>query len=449
MNETENKITEAAVQTAKPKKQWYAWVIFAVCFLMIFVALGFGSSTKGTFLTAICGQLGLDRAKFTINDSMRFITTAIMALFLGKTVEKIGLRWMAGLGFLFLTLSFTIYSLANDYWQFYIGGALLGAGLCWTTTSMVGYLVENWFSNGKGTIMGILLAANGLGGVVSEFVVTKLVYGMDGALTNAESHWRLAYRVIAIMFVVVGVLAFILIRNKPQDIGTEPMWQDKTKKKKRGMDWVGYTEKEVFQKPFFWISAVATFMTGMVLQSMVNISKPYMYDLGMSKDFVIAVFASHSAVLMLAKTLTGISYDTLGMRKTHFFCSLAAAVSMFSLFMLTPASKGWPFVYSIVSSFGLPLETVIIPLIVSYMFGKKAYKSMFGYFYALNAAGYAVGVPIANLFYEKQGTYKNIVLIMMIIILVMLVVQQISMAMADKSRDKKLAELAAVEVKNQ
>ena len=86
--------------------KWYAWVIFAIAFLMVFVALGFGSSTKGTFLTAVTGSLGLMRSRFTIAESCRYISTGILSVFLGRTVEKIGLRKMAGFGFLFLFLAF-------------------------------------------------------------------------------------------------------------------------------------------------------------------------------------------------------------------------------------------------------------------------------------------------------------------------------------------------------
>ena len=422
--------------SASKKKTFYPWLIFGTCFLMIFVALGFGSSTKGTFLTAVCGQLGLDRAKFTVNDSLRFLTTGIMALFLGKTVEKIGLRRMAGLGFLFLTASFTVYSFAGSYAMFYLGGALLGAGLCWTTTSMVGYIVENWFTNGKGTVMGILLAANGLGGLASEFIVTRLIYGADLQLEAADCTWRTAYRVIAAAFLAVGILAFLVIRDKPSDVGLAPLGAGMKKKKKRGLDWEGIAPADVYRKPYFWISAVSVFATGLVLQSLSNISKPYMYDVGLEKSFVVYVFAAHWLVLMIAKTVSGISYDVFGMRKTHFLCCIAAAGSMLALFFLTKESTVLSFVYSFVSSFGMPLETVMIPLTVSYLVGKKAYKSVFGCFYALNMFGYALGVPLANLFYEKQGTYKNVILIMMILILSVTVAQQVSFALCDRERKR-------------
>jgi len=416
------------------KHNYYAIAIFGICFLMIFVGLGFGSSTKGTFLTAITNQLGLERSLFTVSDSIRYITTAVMSVFLGRTVEKLGLRKMALFGFLFLVCSFTVNSFATDYWMFYIGGALLGAGLCWTGTAMVGHLVENWFTNGKGTVMGILLAANGLGGFASEFIVTKIIYGVNGDLPYELSQWRLAYRIIAIMFAVVGVLALLVIRNQPSDVGLEPVGQNMKKKKKRGSDFEGLEACEVFRKPYFYISAVAIFFTGFVLQAMTNVSKPYMYDLGFDKNYVIVIFASHALLLMASKSLAGIGYDTIGMRLTHAACCVCALVSLFSLWILTPGNSAPAWVYSLVSSFGMPLETVMIPLMTSFLFGKKAYKKVFGYFLALNTSGYALGVPLANLAYDIQGTYKNMILVLVFIMAAAAIAQQVSFGLAIKDR---------------
>ncbi len=424
----------AAPEAASPRRNTYVWVIFGISFLMIFIALGYGSSTKGTFLTAVTGSLGLKRSLFTVSDSLRYITTAVMSFFLGRTVEKLGLRKMAGFGFGFLMASFLISSFATDYWHFYIGGALLGAGLCWTTTSMVGNLVENWFTNGKGTIMGFLLAANGLGGFTSEFIVTKIIYGADGSLPYELSRWRLAYRIIAVLFAVTGVLAVLLIRNRPSDIGLEPLGRDRARKARRGLDWEGRGMAEIVRKPYFYVSAVCVFFTGFVLQSMGNISKPYMYDLGFDKNYVIMIFASHAILLMISKTLAGIGYDTLGMKKTFFACCVCAMGALASLCFLAPEHPLPAWIYSIISSFGMPLETVMIPLLVSFMFGKKAYKKVFGYYLAFNTLGYACGVPLANLAYDIQGTYRYMIFFLAAVMLAVTVIQQLSMSAAEKDR---------------
>ncbi|MBQ7601375.1 MAG: hypothetical protein IJU49_04325, partial [Lachnospiraceae bacterium] len=143
------KITSNPAWSSDTKKSWYAWVIFGAAFFMVFVSLGFGSSTKGTFLTSVTGSLGLARSKYTIGDALRYVTTAVLSLFFGRTEKKIGIRMMALFGFIFMTLSFLINGFApkitdavnsvipetNEglrdlmrYLPFYLGGILLGAG---------------------------------------------------------------------------------------------------------------------------------------------------------------------------------------------------------------------------------------------------------------------------------------------------------------------------------
>ncbi len=126
----------------KKKRFYYGWWIVAVCFLMIFITLGFGSYGKATYLKAICDDLGYDRSAFSINDSLRYISTGVLSFVFGSLVLKLKPRLMVILGFLFLIISFAIYCMANQLWHFYIGGIFLGAGFAWTGTSIVGYIIE-------------------------------------------------------------------------------------------------------------------------------------------------------------------------------------------------------------------------------------------------------------------------------------------------------------------
>lgn len=419
---------------AQKKNSRYAWVVFGVCFFIVFISLGFGSSPKSTYLTAVTEDKGWARSLFTLSDSCRYITTSILSFFFGAIVKKLGARKMIGFGFGFLILSMLISSFATEIWHFYISGAFLGAGLAWTTTAIVGHIVENWFTNSKGTLMGIILAANGLGGVASENVINRIIYGADGSLAGSATRWRLAYQVTAGIFAVSAVIALILIRNKPSDIGAEPLGQNAVKKKKRGLRWSGYEMSAILKKPFFYVSGVCVFFTGFMLQSMSNVAKPHMYDLGISKEYVIYVFSVHALVLTVSKISAGISYDKFGIRITFGFCCLAATVSLFCLSVMKGDSVILPWIYSIISSFAMPLETVMIPLLVSELFGEKSFSTVMGYYLAINTLGYACGVPLANLFYDLMGNYSTILKILTVFMVLIAVVTQLSMAAAKRDR---------------
>ena len=106
----------------------YKWVILAVCFFMVFLCLGFCSSTKSLYLGKITKHLNIPRSLFSINDSCRFISQAVINLFFGSLVAKFGVRKMISFGFLALIGSMLIYAFAETIYVFYIGGVLLGAG---------------------------------------------------------------------------------------------------------------------------------------------------------------------------------------------------------------------------------------------------------------------------------------------------------------------------------
>ena len=96
------------------KKLNYMWVIVVTCFIMEFVALGFCSSNKSLYLGAITEALNIPRSLFAINDSIRFLTTAVINLFFGTLVKKLGARKMVAIGFLCLIGSTQVYAHAES-----------------------------------------------------------------------------------------------------------------------------------------------------------------------------------------------------------------------------------------------------------------------------------------------------------------------------------------------
>ena len=170
---------------------------------MILICLGFGSSNKSLYLSAITDALGIKRSLFSINDSARFIATAIVNLFFGTLMQKVGSRKLICAGFLALISSMLIYAYASKIWLFCIGGALLGIGFAWTSTTMVGYVINCWCKEHKGTIMGFVLAANGIGGAIAAQIITPIIYDEKDAFG-----YRTAYKLVAIILLVAGSFVF-------------------------------------------------------------------------------------------------------------------------------------------------------------------------------------------------------------------------------------------------
>ena len=415
----------------KNKKFDYKWVVIAMCFLMVMISLGFTSSTKSLFPDEIANDLGVERSLVSLGESCRYITTSVVNLFFGFLVIKFGPKKLICVGFTLLISSMLLYSFANQLIVIYIAGSLLGAGLSFTSTTMVGYMVEIWCSENKGTIMGAVLASNGLGGAVALQVVGRMI--------NPEviGSYRNAYRFIAMILAVTFVILLIFLRDKPKDYDeTKPKKVQKTKK--RGQNWVGVEFSDAVHKFYFWGALVCIFFSGLILQGTHGIVKMHLLDVGIDYSRILNLLSFGAIILASAKFFTGFVYDRFGLRITATTCTAISIVTTFILAFIKGDSLGFALaiVYTIVSQYALPLETVMLPIYASDLFGKKSYPKILGLFVSVNTAGFAAGAPLMNLCYDIFGSYVPALILVGCIMVVILVLLQFVISSAQKEKKR-------------
>lgn len=379
----------------------YKWVVAAACFLMVFVCLGFCSSNKSIYVGAITDATGLSRSLFSVNDTIRFVVCAVVNIFFGSLIQKFGPKKLMLAGFISLIGSMWLYSVATKdmFWLFYVGGALLGIGTSFTTTATVGYIVGKWFQKSRGTVMGAILAANGLGGAVAVQIVSPIIY-------SGRFGYQAAYRLVVLILVIVAAVVLLLVKEQPSDAPKTPTTV--AKKKPKGESWVGVPFAVARKKAFFYVALACVFFTGFMLQGIHGVAGTHMkYDVKLDEDYVTNLLSISSVVLTFSKFLTGAIFDKFGLRVTTIFCSVAAIISMAALALISNSVLGnaSAMVYGVVSALALPLETIMLPLYAADLFGEKDYGKMLGIFIAVNYAGYAVGSPVINAVYDICHSY--------------------------------------------
>ena len=432
------KETEEIIQAGGAKKRFdYKWVVVAVCFALIMITLGFCSSTKSLYLDVVCDNLGIDRSAFSLNDSCRFIANAIVNLFFGALVHKFGTKKLMLAGIVCLLGAMALYATAINLWMFYLGGVLLGIGFSWTGTTMIGCVINKWCRENRGTIMGAVLAANGLGGAIAIQLISPVIEA------GGESY-RNGYVISGIAVLVVGVLVLIFMREAPKNFDKSTPVH--TKKKGRGEPWSGVEFSKAKRLAYFYVALVCIFLTGFCLQGTGGIAKAHMKDVGIDAAFIASILSFSSLTLACFKFLTGFVYDKLGLRFTSSMCAITASVVTFMLAFLSNSTVGLVMatIYCIFKSLALPLETIMLPIYASDLFGEHSYEKILGLFVSVNVTGYALGAPVINLCFDVLGTYKPILVACAVIMLIVTIVMQFVISKAHKIR----AEVVSCEEKN-
>ena len=404
------------------------WINIILCFVMIFVCLGFCSANKSLYLSATCDALGVKRTVFSLSSSCRYITTAVVNVFFGALVAKFGTKKLICAGFVFLILSELTKAFAPVVSLFYVAEVLAGIGFSLSGTGMVGCVVNRWSPENKGTVMGAILCANGVGGAVAAQVITPFIFREGDPFGYQD-----AYKLVSVLLTAVLIVMIALFREKK---GNDTASAAVGKKRRKGRSWAGISFREAVRKPCFYVALVCIFFTGFCLQGISGISAAHMKDVGLPADFI-ALMSSLSLICLTgSKFLTGFMYDKMGLRKTISICCAASMLCMLALASAAASGAGraCSVAYAVLASVALPLETVMLPLYAGDLFGDRSFDQIMGVFISVNTAGYAVGTPFVNLGFDLTGSYRGVLLVTAGIMLAVTVAMQYVITAAHKLR---------------
>ena len=414
------------------KKFNYSWVIIALCFLTICTSLGFCSGGRTMYLTAITDALNIKRSAFSLGDTFRYASTTIFNLFFGSLILKFGEKKLISAGFVCL-ISFTLINSVSEHLIFfYISSILLGIGLSWCGTAMMSYVAGKWTNKkNRGTVTGAILAANGLGSAVATQILSPVIFEEGNPFG-----FRNAYRIVSVILTVMLILIIVFFRNAPHEDGAKKAPVRKVRKA-RGGGWVGMEFSEAKTKPYLYLALICMCFTGMSLQGLVGISTPHMYDVGLAKPLVANVATTSSLCLMSSKFLTGFLYDKRGIKLTMNISYFASFFSILALVLVknTPFGITMAFTRVFFAAIALPLETIMLPLFASELFGNKCFAKMVGIFSAACTAGFAIGAPLGNLFFDIFGSYNIAFVIFAFLMVFVTVTMQFVIKLAHRDRD--------------
>ena len=413
----------------------YKWVIAVISFLMVATSLGFCSGNKSLYLKAMTDALNIERSFFSIGDSLRYITTAVLNLFFGVLIAKMGPKKMVLAGLTMLIASCLCYSFASNLALVYLAGILLGVGVAWCTTTVVGFVISKWFTEHRGTVMGFVLAANGLGVAVAAQIISPLI-------DSGTFGYQKAYWVSAAVLGGVALLVLLFFRDEPRGYnGSVALPTGKKKQPKRARQWTGISYDDAKKQSYFWVLMLCVLLIGIAIQAASGHTVTHLKDIGLDPVFVTNVWSFHGLALAAAKILSGYCFDRFGLKITLLLCEIAGAVSIFLLAVSAATTPIMAAIGATMISFSLPLESIMLPLIAADLFGEKSYAKIMGITVAFSTAGHAIGAPLTDLMFDlsPDHSYKTVFIIYALILVVIAVVFEILLKKADRTRDAIIA----------
>lgn len=383
----------------------YHWIVAAVAFLMIAVVLGLANNLFSLYLIPVTGDLGVSRGAFSMMPSIKAVASFGANLLLAVVYSRYGFHKPAFVAMFLLGLSYVCFGIANNMAPFYFGAALCGFAEPFCGTAAASRLVSDWFDRHRGAVLGVVLAASGVGASLMTAVLSGVI---------DECGWRMGYYCSAVLVIVMAV-TLLLVCDTPKKMGLRPLGAGEPVRKKSGRtslirEWEGLPMHSLLRLPYFYVAMAAVFLVGLTTLGVYPVLAAHLQDRGMSSSFSASMLSLLFFMLAVAKVVVGFLLDRFGAKAMVLLCAVCNIVGIVILAYVT--TQGQALCYVLIYSVALAMQTVTMPAMAAELFGRHSFSVTLSIMMAVMALSGAVASPLVNYSYDLRGSYAPILLVM-------------------------------------
>jgi sugar phosphate permease len=246
----------------------YGWAVVGSTFLVMLATAG-AMGAPGVFIGPLEREFGWSAANISSALALRLALFGLMAPFAAALINRFGVRIVvvAAIG---LVSCGILASLAmTQVWQLVaLWGVVIGIGTGMVALVLGATIATRWFVQRRGLVVGMLTASNATGQLVFLPLLAKL---------TEDYGWRSALVFVVFMLLLAGLVALLLMRDRPYDVGLAPFGARSAELPPRGSASLGAmisspirTLYEARGSRTFWVLFATFFVCGLSTNGLIQ-----------------------------------------------------------------------------------------------------------------------------------------------------------------------------------
>ena len=348
--------------------------------------------TYAVFLLPLERDFGWSRSETTGVYAVYLLVNGFTAPLVGLVFDRLGPRWVYGVGMACLGTTFFFASRLQSLWQFYLlVGGLVGVGVSLNGMVPASALLSRWFHARLPTAMGVAYSAFGVGTLIFVPLAQYMI---------AEFTWRGAYRAMGVTLLAMAPLVMLAIPWRTYTVGSP----EQRAAKGRG---AGEGVRAALRTPAYWGLTQVFFFTAAGMFSVVVQLVAFLVDAGFSPLTAAAAYGVIGMMSAMSVMGSGVLSGRFGYRQTVTASFAGTASGMLLLLLLARAPLTWLLVL-FVPVFGLCMGVrgPIVSSVCAQYFAGPRVATIYGGIYASNAIGAALGSFVGGLLHDFTGGYQ-------------------------------------------
>lgn len=388
---------------------YYGWVIVLLSAMTFFLSAPGQTYSISVFINVYKEEFGYSSTMISSAYSIATILSGTLLVFMGKAIDKFGVRKMLIIVTIMLGITTFFNSFVSSIYMIFFGFIFLryfGQG---SMTLIPSTLVPQWFE--KKRAFAISLAS--IGGLIAMMAVPSLNLWMI-----SEIGWQNAWRIWSLILIVGFVPIVILFTsNKPEDIGLTiendlPSSDEDIRISLLDTDKNSFTLNEAIKVKEFWIigfiSAIpAMFSTGVTFHFF-NLMEIKSID-NETAALILGFMALPAFIMPFVSKLVVDKYET------KYILSITLTMIIISMFFLIYGviNIETALIFIIFYGLAVAIQSLTTNVVWPNYFGRKHLGSIRGAATVFMVIGSALGPLPFGISYDETGSY-NIAIIGMI-----------------------------------
>ena len=383
---------------------FYGWIIVAIIFLATTASAVQLNPTIGVFIKPITEEFGWTRSQMAGAVTVGTILGGILAIFMGRIVDRFGPRWVLFTAFLTMGSMMLLMSKIEYLWHFYAITIVTRMTLQGVINLTCQTVVSKWFVKLRGRAIAIANAGQRVGTGVIPYTA-QIIIGTAGWRTAASSIGIIAWALTLIP-------AALWLRRSPEDLGLLPDGQESLGKGQSEdsirleAQQLSYTLAEARRTRTFYLLGAAFTLSSFIGTGINFNLTPYLTDKGFAATDAVTILMVWSFSGIAGSLTAGILAEKLKNQflSIGFYIGVASGIAM----LLTVRDMPTGIIFAVIhgSFFGAAL--IMQHIMLANYFGSAWIATIRGVLVPWQLLGNALGPLAATLVFDTTGSYEAI-----------------------------------------
>jgi sugar phosphate permease len=378
------------------KKLHYAWIIVPVTFVALLTSAGVRTA-PGVIIKPLEAEFGWDRSSISLAVAVSLFAFGFGAPLGGTLIDRFGPRKLLIGGLALIALGLAPLLALTDLWQLHLfWGLVVGIGTGAIAGPIGATVAARWFNTHRGIVVGVFGAASAAG----QLIFVPALIGLA-----SSSGWRSVIVLLAAASAAALIPVFLLMRNRPSDVGTTPVGEASTAT--ISSDNRMTPLREAIRTRDFWLLAGSFFVCGYTTNGLIGTHLlPHTLEHGFVESdiaWALGIMGMMNIFGTLASGWLSDRFDNRKLLATYYgFRALSLAALPFILEM-----QGM-LLFAII--YGLDWVATVPPTVnlTAQRFGRASLGTLYGWIFCSHMIGAGLASYAGGLFRDVLGDYHLI-----------------------------------------